>query len=136
LPNSARPKAVSSISALKPGNVGALNDDPVSRDSALVSSGLRRLNREAKTARVQDCGQAIQGRVARLRQHPIEAFPIQVGRARQGSDAAVGFCNVAKREKEHTRVFVLQASVEILNRLVWIPERFQQAFPIRFGLNR
>jgi hypothetical protein len=48
----------------------------------------------------------------------------------------MGFGNITKRQEEHVRVFVLQASVEILSRLVRVPERFQQALPIRFGLNR
>jgi hypothetical protein len=48
----------------------------------------------------------------------------------------MGFCNIAERQKEHTRVFVLEACIEIFSGLVRISERFQQALPIRFGLNR
>jgi hypothetical protein len=48
-----------------------------------------------------------------------------VGIARHGSDAAAGVGNIAKRQKECPGVFVLQAGVEILSRLVRIPERLQ-----------
>jgi hypothetical protein len=48
-----------------------------------------------------------------------------VGIARHGSDAAAGVGNVAKRQKEYPGVFVLQASIQILSRLVRTPERLQ-----------
>jgi hypothetical protein len=48
-----------------------------------------------------------------------------VGIARQGSDAAAGVGNIAKRQKKYPGVFVLQASVQILSRLVRILERLQ-----------
>jgi hypothetical protein len=53
-----------------------------------------------------------------------------MGAARQGSDAAAGVGNIAKCQKEHTCIFVLQASVEILSRLLRIPERLQKALAI------
>src|SRR5450759_2331948 len=104
-------------------------------DSALRSSGLRRLNREAHSACIQHRGQAVQGWISGLGEHSIEALPIQVGIARQCPDAAVGVCDIAQREKEHMGVFILQASVEILSRLVRILERFQETLPIRYGFS-
>jgi len=58
-----------------------------------------------------------------------------MGSARQVSNASLGLCNIAKRQKKHTRVPILQASVEILGRLIRLPERLQQALPVRFRLN-
>jgi hypothetical protein len=87
-----------------------------------MSPGLGRLNREPQAACIQDRCQTVQGWIARLGEHSIEALPIQVGSARQGSDAAVGVCNIAKRQEEHMRVFVPQTSVEILSRLFRILE--------------
>jgi hypothetical protein len=46
-----------------------------------------------------------------------------VGSSGQGSDAAAGVGNIAKRQKEYPGVFVLQAGVQILSRRVGIPER-------------
>jgi hypothetical protein len=43
---------------------------------------------------MQDRGQAVQ---------PIETLPIQAGGLRQGSDTAMGFCHIAKRQREHMR---------------------------------
>jgi hypothetical protein len=43
--------------------------------------------------------------------------------------------DIAKSEKKHTVVFVLDASVQIVSSLVRIPKRFQEAFTIGFGLN-
>jgi hypothetical protein len=48
-----------------------------------------------------------------------------MGIAGQGSDATAGVGNIAKGQKEYPGVFVLQASVQILSRLVRIPERLQ-----------
>jgi hypothetical protein len=48
-----------------------------------------------------------------------------VGIAGHGPDAAAGVGNIAKRQKEYTGVFVLQASIQILSRLVRILERLQ-----------
>jgi hypothetical protein len=59
-----------------------------------------------------------------------------VGVARDGSDTAVGVGDIPKGQKKHMLVFVLQASIEILGRLVRILERIEQALPIRFGPNR
>jgi hypothetical protein len=48
-----------------------------------------------------------------------------VGIARHDSDAPAGVGNIAKRQKEYPGVFVLQASIQILSRLVRILERLQ-----------
>jgi hypothetical protein len=91
-------------------------------DPALPAPGRSGLNRQAKTASVQDRSQAVQRWIAGPGEHSIEALPVQVGILRQGPDAAAGVGNIAKSQKEHTRVVVLQAGVEIPYRLVRILE--------------
>jgi hypothetical protein len=72
-----------------------------SRTPPLPASRPRGLHREAKVTRIQDRRQTIERWVAGLREHAIEAFPIQVRFAGQGPDAAVGLGDIAKSQEEH-----------------------------------
>jgi hypothetical protein len=93
-----------------------------SRTPPLPASRRRGLHREAKVTRIQDRRQTIERWVAGLREHAIEAFPIQVRFAGQGPDAAAGLGDIAKSQEEHASVRVLQTGSEIFGSLIRVFE--------------
>jgi hypothetical protein len=105
-----------------------------SGDAPPAESGRRRLHGEPEAARVEHRSQAVQRWIAGLRKHAIKALAVPAGIARHGPDSAMGIGEVTKSQKKHARVFVLEASVQIVSGLFRVPERFQKTLTIGFGV--
>lgn len=64
----------------------------------------------------------------------VKALPVQMGIAREGSDSAVSIGDIAKSQKKHARIFVLKASVQIVSRVIRVPQRFLKPFTVGFSI--